>query len=423
MIDLSGGVVAGNSAVTGGSSVPEFPAGNSPTTQPAANPVPSQSEDAASRSRPTQSAVEKALLQKAEFVGDRTPLQTAMRQLSEKHGINIELDVASMKSAGITRNVSITMEVRGVRLRSLMALILHDLGLTYEVQDDRVVIKAKEQNAATDSSNSAVMRQELLQMLLRGGKIESRQVDAAVTLVAAAGARDSRFAQRLLAEFDKSCRAGDQASHAKASLLAVMAEMFDDWSGPRWRQQIARSGVGGPAQDKAATEDSPSEFEIPCLRQVIHHGYSADRHDIDAFTLAVRQLHHPDGKQFLLDVLNNPFDDTNGKWADNVGGGWWDAKFVAAVGLAELGDSVGVEWLLKHAKPNDFGTDESLWRRGHVLDRSGSLRKSSHQALIDLFAMDAVSYIQVTDWWNANSTRFHATSNPAIARPVALKVD
>ncbi len=104
-------------------------------------------------------------------------------------------------------------------------------------------------------------------------------------------------------------------------------------------------------------------------------------------------------------------------WSDNLGGTWPDARFVAAVGLAELGDQAAIHWLLDKAKPNDFGLDESINQSRHERDRSGSLRESSRCALTDLFGQPEDSTeAQLSEWWKRSSAQI-------IPREVKLKTD
>jgi hypothetical protein len=153
------------------------------------------------------------------------------------------------------------------------------------------------------------------------------------------------------------------------------------------------------------------------LESVVSYGYKATRSDIVDFVRAARALHHPDAKPFLQAVLLNPQSlnsspfatpaqaatpPNQSTWSDNVGGSWPDARFVAAVGLAELGDPSAIDWLLDKAQPKDFGF-ESIYQERHERDRSDSLRESSRYALIDLFGHPKdLTAIQLSDWWKMN---------------------
>ena len=160
---------------------------------------------------------------------------------------------------------------------------------------------------------------------------------------------------------------------------------------------------------------------------MITQGRKADRSDIDAFVFALRQAHHADGIAFLRDVLRNPEVNAletppaqtppavqTGKWADNLGGSWREAKFHAAVGLAELGESVGVEWLIEHARPTKFGLGASLFQLQHSRDPDGFMQVSCRHSLIDLFGLKPTAdFAQLEGWWKSNQGQFHPS-------PVAL---
>lgn len=265
---------------------------------------------------------------------------------------------------------------------------------------------------------------ELLEMLVRGGKLETKVVNAAVVLVADRAAQDAEFARLVLDELDKSCSVGERTSQAQRHLLSVVTEMFDAWSSRRWRTQFASHYPEDLLQ--VVPPHPGAALESAALTTVLRHGRGADRSDICDFALAARALHHPDARPFLRDLMLNPestspFEQPTpapgaaGKWQDNIGGAWHDAKFVAAVGLAEQGDVEGIQWLLDYARPNEFGIAVSLWRASHLLDRTGSIQESGRLALCDLFELpSSTTPAQLADWWSANREQL-------IASPVRLK--
>lgn len=288
---------------------------------------------------------------------------------------------------------------------------------------------------------------ELLRKLVRGGKIDTNTINASITLVAARGATDTEFARLVLAEFEKSCEGGDRTSQSRRHLLAVLTDIFEAWSSSSWRSQLSRFNPDD--QPQSATPQVDAKLRREMLARVVQHGYETDRSEIANVSLAVRQLHHPVGREFLRDVLrdpgskSDPFAPSNppqtvpqqqpqatptpksnseaptaSRWKDNTGGGWTDAKFVAAVGLAELGEAEGIDWLLARAQPNKFGIDASLWSFPHLRDPRGSLLESSRLALADLFGLPAqVTATELADWWRTNRAKF--TARPAMLKPRA----
>jgi hypothetical protein len=249
-------------------------------------------------------------------------------------------------------------------------------------------------------------------------------VRAAIELVAARG-NGSAFNQIVLNEFEKTYE-DENASTVRRNLLQLMAKMLAREGGERWRYEHARrTEQVGPSATTVTPNPSPENDKIvyresKMLENLIARGRQANRHEIDSFVIAVRQAHHPQGKSFLLEVLQNSPDPTKGKWPDNVGGSWEDAKFHAAVGLAELGEHAGVEWLIKQSEPNDFGTGSmsiSVWNAPHAKASGGNLRQSCVYALEDLSGQRATEDAgQWKAWWGTSKKQF-------VPRAVALRID
>ena len=291
-----------------------------------------------------------------------------------------------------------------------------------ELQRSRV--EMQERQAKDDMVTEHLFRQ----YICVNGKITTSSVRAAIELVAARGDHE-RFRPLLMEELEKSCQEGGSRV-VRQNLLSTLQKMLASHrhGGARWhyeqKQQAQRDGkevfpsaVIQPVSDQALYQNSPM------LKRVIELAYQADSADIDHFVLVVRQAHHPQSKAFLLDVLQNPEStiaptspagggaarqrQAKSIWSDGQGGSWRDAKFHAAVGLAELGEPAGVEWLIACAVPNDFGLDDSVYRVQHFHSRRGSLRENAHLALLDLFGLDA--NVSNSDWpeiWKSQQSKF-----------------
>jgi hypothetical protein len=234
------------------------------------------------------------------------------------------------------------------------------------------------------------------------GKIESASVQAAIELVAARGSGDGEFRALLRNDFATS-RQEDNQSFDSRKLLALITKVLYREGGMRWQLEYEKQ-TGQPGQRVLPPGDALYR-ESPLLTDVIKYGRKCGRSEIDDFVFAVRQAHHPQGKQFLLDVLNNPSDPgnpfegsdkTKGKWPDNIGGGWEEARFIAAVGLAELNVEEGVRWLIEHARPDDFGT-------------GAELRKKCNRALHSLSGLQNKGeefWVDWDTWWRENKDSF-----------------
>ena len=221
-------------------------------------------------------------------------------------------------------------------------------------------------------------------------RIETDQVRAAVVLVASRGLDDPEIVDRVLQEFEKACKERDGRSKVKIRTLAVLSEMMEI-SG---RRRNARNQLGGMW---IPPDESPHEVEI--LRKLIMHGREADTHDMDEFVMAVRNAQHPEGQQFLLDVLSTSESNSS--------------KFLSAVGLAELGNPIGFEWLLDKADTEDpdyrknlFFTRTSGW---HFYAQSSRLGDHCIKSLADLAQMnssDVDNVAPIKDWWQMHKEHF-----------------
>ena len=267
---------------------------------------------------------------------------------------------------------------------------------------------------------------EILRRLVRGGKIDTDSRQRMITQVAQIAAKNEMYANAILGELEKSCQADARNLRAVRDLVAVITEMFESRNETRWKSQLAQLAMNDSKEAAQEHSDAADLVDAGYLKKLIHHAYSADRSDIADFTMAARLSHHPASSDYLRDVLGNPESNRAdppakqaarvGKWKDNVGGGWGDAKFVAAVGLAELNVADGVEWLLAQTRDNPFGIDRSLWQHPHSRDSRGSLRASSRLALAELFGMRGEpSFEQLSERWQELKLKF-------IASPVTLMV-
>jgi Protein kinase domain len=262
---------------------------------------------------------------------------------------------------------------------------------------------------------------ESLDRLVRNPKMDRKTSDRSVAVVATRMTSDIEFSKYVLTQFQKACAGGESTYQARRHLLAALTSTFHAWGQRRWRTEsktIQQFGSNGPIEAWLA---AAGDLELEVLESVANYGRKATRSDIVEFARATRALHHPDSQPFLRDILLNnqatgpsPFAPTpspqptskHSVWSDNFGGTWIDAGFVAAVGLAELGDQNAVEWLLAKAKPNDFGLDESIYFSRHLRDSRGSLRESSRCALTDLFGQPADwTEAQLRNWWMLNRSR------------------
>jgi len=74
----------------------------------------------------------------AEFID--TPLRDAIAYLGELHNVPIVIDANALKATGIDEDVPISLIISGVRLASVLHIMLRPLGLTYELRGKQIVI-------------------------------------------------------------------------------------------------------------------------------------------------------------------------------------------------------------------------------------------------------------------------------------------
>ena len=265
-------------------------------------------------------------------------------------------------------------------------------------------------NRATPQQIDATTKALYAQYISRPGKIETTSVQAAIELVAARGHRDPKFRALLVEDFVRSCKE-DKFGNVRRKLLDLVAKVLMRDGGMRWqRNEEKRTADIG---QRALPPDASLYRESQLLGHLVEYGRKCNASEIDAFVFAVRQAHHPKGKQFLLDVLHNPSNSdpfgnaAKGKWPDNQGGSWRDARFHAAIGLAELGVKDGVRWLIERARANRFGLDDSVFCHPHALAKSGSLRTNCDYALRDLSQGDRRRPRDTWDkWWREKAATF-----------------
>jgi hypothetical protein len=245
------------------------------------------------------------------------------------------------------------------------------------------------------------------------GKFETDSVKAAIELVAVRSERQPKFRDLLRKDFATS-RQQNNDGYDSRKLLSLITAVLDRDGAKRWQFEETKR-LASPAQRVLLSSDDLYR-ESPLLADTIKYGRKCGRSEIDDFTFAVRQAHHPQGEQFLLDVLHNPVDQgkpiqgavgATGKWPDNTGGSWLAARFHAAVGLAELGVEDGVKWLIEHAKPNDFGIDSSVDSHRHALVGTSSLRANCIAVLYNLSGIVSKgdgSQQDWDEWWHENAT-------------------
>ena len=97
-----------------------------------------------SRRGPAQKTIQEALRSPTQLEFVETPLEDVVDYLKDYHGIEIQLDSKALDGTTIGTDTPVTKNLKGVSLRSALRLMLHDLGLTYVVEDDVLLITTPE---------------------------------------------------------------------------------------------------------------------------------------------------------------------------------------------------------------------------------------------------------------------------------------
>ncbi len=102
------------------------------------------SMDLASRN-PVERKIVDALKSPTQFDFIATPLQDVGDFVGDLHDIEVQLDRRALSDVGIETDEPVTINVKGVSLRSAMRLMLHQLNLTYTIQDEVLLITTPEE--------------------------------------------------------------------------------------------------------------------------------------------------------------------------------------------------------------------------------------------------------------------------------------
>ena len=94
-----------------------------------------------SRSRsPAEKKIEEALKQPTQIEFVETPLKDVVDYLKDLHKIEIQLDTAALKEAGVDESTQVTKNIKGISLRSALKLMLDDLQLKYVIHNEVLLI-------------------------------------------------------------------------------------------------------------------------------------------------------------------------------------------------------------------------------------------------------------------------------------------
>ena len=93
-----------------------------------------------SRRSPTEKKIEEALKQPTQIEFVETPLKDVVDYLKDLHHIEIQLDSAALKEAGVDESTPVTKNLKGISLRSALKLLLDELQLKYVIHNEVLLI-------------------------------------------------------------------------------------------------------------------------------------------------------------------------------------------------------------------------------------------------------------------------------------------
>jgi hypothetical protein len=177
-------------------------------------------------------------------------------------------------------------------------------------------------------------------------KVNTTTILAASTIVADRG-RGTGFWKDVLAEL----QSGD--GHSEVNCVRILGNMLADDAG-------ARDAIRRQKETGEVSASVPTVYLGPeVAAELLERGKKADRHRIDHYVIALVRARVPEARGFFTTILDErrpipagvPFGvDVPDGFHHNDG-----TRFHAAVGLAQLGDPAGYDWLIANCEdPNGF---------------------------------------------------------------------
>jgi hypothetical protein len=113
--------------------------------KPSRNACPSDVQKGPYKELRTGAAIKQALAEKAVLAFTETPLCDVIEYIKDQHKLEIQLDKKALDDVGVAPDVPITCNLKGISLRSALKLVLHNLGLTFQIWNEVLMITTPEQ--------------------------------------------------------------------------------------------------------------------------------------------------------------------------------------------------------------------------------------------------------------------------------------
>lgn len=194
--------------------------------------------------------------------------------------------------------------------------------------------------AAQDQPPDELTQQLFEHYVIRKGKMESEPVRAAAYLVAHRG-RANGFWKNVLAEL----RRGDK--HTEARCVEILGMMLA-------RDAVNRAAITRERETGEVGQVVPSvHLGAEVVAELLERARRADRHRVDRYVIALAQARTPESQDFFRSILRAESERPEAEsWNTFPSGPYHteSARFHAAVGLAQLGDAEGIDWLVAHCE-------------------------------------------------------------------------
>jgi hypothetical protein len=243
---------------------------------------------------------------------------------------------------------------------------------------------------AQDPQSDQVTKHLFEQYVARQVKFNTESVMAATHLVAERG-RESGFWKNVLAELQR------DNPPSEIGCVRVLGKMLA-------ADAAARDALRRQKETGEVSALIPRVFLGPeVVAALVERGGKADRFRSDHYAIALARARTPEARGYFQSILRGRVEPAKPVGAADVAPVRWrhldSTRFHAAVGLAQLGDAEGIEWLIEHCEFSQ-GTVTNAWPQG--APRGGDLSACCLEALRQLSGVhQRTSQAEWAAWWKS----------------------